>query len=260
VTIDLQQAAILVTRPAAQAESLCHLIETHGGQAIRFPTLSIEEYPVSAYDLQQAITSDWLIFTSKNAVDFAVRAFDGKMDRFNVPAFAAVGEATAECLRQAGLVVDCVPANEFNSEGLLAMPEMQSVAGKRCVIVRGLGGREKIAETLRERGAILSYLEVYRRKRPDLDNRALLKRLQQKQLALTTITSEEALHNLLSMLDDFGATALRSLPMVVVSERIRQTALRLGFKTVAISRQATDSAIFETLKMLLSGENSGRSN
>jgi uroporphyrinogen-III synthase len=79
-------------------------------------------------------------------------------------------------------------------------------------------------------------------------------------LALTTITSEEALHNLLSMLDDFGAAALRGLPMVVVSERIRQTALRLGFKTVAVSRQATDLAIFETLKMLLSGENSGRSN
>ena len=260
MTTDLQQAAILVTRPEAQADVLCRLIEMHGGQAIRFPTLSIETQPIDTDALQLALASDWLIFTSKNAVDFALQAFDGKMAQPHVPAIAAVGGATAECLRQAGLDVDCVPASEFNSEGLLAEPAMHAVADKRCIIVRGVGGREKLATSLRSRGATVSYLEVYRRSRPDIDNRALLQRLRQNQLAVTTITSEEALHNLLSMLDDFGVAALRTLPMVVVSDRIRQTAEALGFKTVAVSRQATDVAILETLKMLLSGENSGRSN
>lgn len=260
MSANLQQAAILVTRPEAQAETLCHLIETHGGQAIRFPTLSITIQRPDDQELQQALASDWLIFTSKNAVDFALQAFDGKMARSQGPAIAAVGGATAERLRQAGLFVDCVPASEFNSEGLLTEAAMHEVTGKRCVIVRGVGGREKLADELRKRGAEVRYLEVYRRNRPDLDNRALLERLRQHQLAITTITSEEALHNLLSMLDDFGTAALRTLPMIVVSDRIRQTAEALGFKTVAVSRQATDAAILETLKMLLSGENSGRSN
>ena len=257
---DLRGAAILVTRPEAQAETLCQLIETHGGEAVRFPTLSIEAHQPAADQLQQALDSDWLIFTSKNAVDFALQAFDGKMPRSHGPAIAAVGGGTAECLRQGGLKVDCVPASEFNSEGLLAEALMHDVNGKRSVIVRGVGGREKLAETLRARGAKVAYLEVYRRSRPTVDNHALLERLRQNQLTMTTITSEEALHNLLRMLDDSANAILRTLPLVVVSDRTRQTAETLGFKTIAVSHQASDAAILETLKMLLSGEYSGRSN
>lgn len=249
-----------MTRPRLQAEALCHLIEQHGGEALRFPTLAIEAIEPSPAAIDTALASDWMIFTSTNAVDFALQAFDGKMAGRRMPALAAVGGSTAHALRKAGWIVDCVPVNDFSSEGLLAEIRLQAVDGQSCIIVRGQGGREKIAETLRARGALVGYLEVYRRYRPDSDNRNLVDGLTRREIAVATVTSEEALSNLLAMLDDDSVALLRKVPLVVVSERIRQAAETLGFETIAVSRQPTDIAILETLTMLLSGENSGRSN
>lgn len=260
MTLGLNGARILVTRPAAQADNLCGLIERQGGVAVCFPTLEITGQQPEAELLQTAWGADWLIFTSTNAVDFAIKAFGGKMPGLHPPRVAAVGLATAGALQQLGWTVDCVPATEFNSEGLLAEPALQVVAGRRCVIVRGVGGREKLAECLRSRGAEVAYLEVYGRRRPDLDSSELAGRLAAGGLEAATVTSIEALQNLLAMLDSASALLLRSIPLVAISERIGQMAEQLGFKRIAVSRQATDTAILETLTTLLNGENSGRSN
>jgi uroporphyrinogen-III synthase len=260
VTTGLAGARILVTRPATQAENLCQLIENQAGYATRFPTLEIEAVAPAHATLHTALSADWLIFTSKNAVDFALHAFNGKMTPLTQPAIAAVGGSTAARLRDSGLTVACVPAFEFNSEGLLAEAMMHDVAGKTCVIVRGVGGREKLAETLRIRGAKVEYLDVYRRLLPSKDSGELIDHLQQNQLDAVIVTSDEALHNLWTMMEPDSAARLRRLPLVVVSERIRQTAERLKFEQIVVSQQPTDAAILETLKTLFNGENSGRSN
>ncbi len=256
----LNGARFLVTRPVAQAENLCNLIKRQGGVALRLPALEIAETQPEPHILEVAAASDWLIFTSSNAVDFAIKAFGGKMPSLQKPQIAAVGAATANSLRKAGWRVDCIPGTEFNSEGLLAEPQLQDVADKTCVIVRGVGGREKLAETLRNRGAKLIYLEVYRRLCPQTDCSALVECLAARQLDATIITSVEALQNLLIMLNGETIALLKAQLLVVVSDRIRQTAEQLGFKRIAVSRQPTDAAILEILTTLLNGENSGRSN
>ena len=256
---ELQGLHILVTRPVAQAEKLCQLIANQGGIPIRFPTLSIVAEMPEPLLIESAMASDWLIFTSSNAVDFAINVFGGKMPAMSRPRIAAVGQATAKSLEQAGWKVDCVPATEFNSDGLLAEAQLQAVAGKACIIVRGVGGREKLAETLRSRGASIGYLEVYRRLRPDAENATLIELLSAGQLDAVTVTSIEALQNLLDMLDQPSVALLKALPLIVVSDRIRQAAELLGFEYIAVSQRPADSAILETLTTLFNGENSGRS-
>jgi uroporphyrinogen-III synthase len=260
MTSALHGARILVTRPAAQADNLCNLINQQDGLAIRFPTLEIVAAQPDSTILAQAVAGDWLIFTSTNAVDFAIKAFGGKMPALHKLGIAAVGQATANALQQAGCSVDCVPATEFNSEGLLAEPKLQDVAGKTCVIVRGVGGREKLAESLRNRSSKVIYLEVYSRRQPVIDNSELRGHLTKRQLDAAIITSVEALQNLLAMLDDESAALLRAVPLVVVSERVSDAAKQFGFKQIAVSKKPTDAAILETLTTLFNGENSGRSN
>ena len=73
------------------------------------------------------------------------------------------------------------------------------VRGKRVRIVRGNGGRETLADTLRERGAIVDYLEVYARRLPaysagELDT--LEKRWQSGGIDAVVVMSVQSLRNL----------------------------------------------------------------
>ena len=251
---------ILVTRPVDQAENLCDLIAKAGGQPWRFPTLAITPNPPDATGLANALNSNWLIFTSSNAVDFAIRAFGGKMPQFGHTQVAAVGAATAKSLHDFKWPVHCVPATEFSSEGLLAEPAMQSVADLDCVIVRGVGGRDKLAQGLTARGAKVSYLEVYRRQRPEADNLSLIDAIMRRQLDAISITSTEALDNLLAMLDTDSIERIKNINLVVASPRIAERAREIGFKHIAASNKPCDEQIVETLKTLYNGEYSGRSN
>jgi uroporphyrinogen-III synthase len=260
VTSGLRGAQILVTRPAAHAENLCRLIEQKHGIALRFPTLEICAVSIDPAAIERAARCDWLIFTSANAVDFALSAFGGKMASLRNVQLAAIGRATADALLKYGLHTVCLPTTDFSSEGLLAEPAMQTVSGLNIMIVRGVGGREKLAQTLSSRGAEVNYMEVYQRRRPENDNSELVRSLCEGRLGASTITSGEALQNLLSMLDDASRARLRALPIVVVSERIAELARELGFDRPKVARQATDAAILETLTTLFNGENSGRSN
>ena len=260
MTLELTARRILVTRPRAQAENLCQLIEQAGGKPWRFPTLEISAVQPEAARLAEVFKSDWLIFTSSNAVDFAIRAFNGKMPEFARVQVAAVGSATAKSLQDSGWPVHCVPASEFSSEGLLAEQALQSVSGLNCVIVRGVGGRDKLEQGLIARGARVSYFEVYRRERPLADNQQLIAAIMSQQLDAISITSTEALDNLLAMLDTGSNKLIKDINLVVASQRIADKAEQLGFKHIAASHKPSDHEIVETLKTLYTGEHSGRSN
>lgn len=248
---------VLVTRPAHQAENLCRLIEEQGGTAIRFPALDIVSRDDTSEITKTLANLDrfqWVVFISANAVNFALKAIDGRMGRLKSVRYAAVGRSTAQAMAAAGLPVDLVPESGYNSEALLAMPQMQQVEGQNCLIVRGEGGREELANTLRSRGANVEYLEVYKRIIPDIDSSPVLKLLEQNKLDAITITSGEALQNLLIMLDAEKHRLMSAIPLVVVSDRIRRAAADMGFKRITVTDSPSDTAIIEAVTTCMVGE------
>lgn len=260
--LNLQGKRILVTRPIEQAAHLIKLIEQHGGQAIALPTLEI--CPIAAPEtikqrLENLKAYQWLIFISANAVNFAVATNNGKIPAFAELKIAAVGKATAQALQNLGIQVDLIPDSGFNSEALLATNALQQVQKQRILIVRGVGGRETLAQALQARGALVDYLEVYQRKMPVIDAKAtaVLALLTQRHIDIITITSAEALQNLVSLLKTHQALLVK-IPLVVMSERIKPIAQASGFKTIVVSSSPDDVAILNTMIMLINGEDSGR--
>lgn len=253
---------VLVTRPERQAEPLCKLLEQHGVQAVNLPLLDIRPLPLVNDRLllfKESAKVDWLIFVSANAVNFALTAVGGGMlDYCRSIRIAAVGQATAKALNAFGLIVNAVPEQGFNSEALMAMAEFQQVQGQRIVCVRGVGGRELLAETLRSRGAQVDYLEVYQRVPSTVDPMAFKALIEKNAPDVITVSSGEALSTLIEKLETESLrTLLLAIPLVVISDRLRLLAMALGFKRIAVSGDPSDAAVLKTIISLVSGECSG---
>jgi len=250
---------VLVTRPDKQAGNLCSLLERIDAIPVRLPVLElvgIEPATKIREVLDEIQRYRWLFFVSANAVNFALRANNGKIPNLQESCVIAIGQATAKALQNAGINVDLVPDQGFNSEAVLALPELQQVQGENCLIIRGRGGRELLRETLEMRGARVEYLEVYQRIQPQVDIIPVNKLLDNNELDVITITSTEALKNLLNILES-KKQQLFSIPLVVMSKRIGKMAVELGFQQVIISQQPSDTAL---VKAILNGGRSVRSN
>lgn len=243
---DLAGRGVLVTRPAGQAEPLCRLIEAAGGRALRFPTIVIAP-PADIPGAQRRLAEPWdlMYFVSRNAVEQAL-ALAGEGTWPGATRVAAVGRGTARALAAAGRAPDLVPSERYESEALLAMPELADMRGQRVLVVRGEGGRALFGETLAARGAEVDYAEVYRRVQPTVDPTPLLARWP-SEVALITATSDEVLLNLVAMLGPAGRDPLVGTPLVVIAKRTEQTARRLGFSQVKVADRAEDAAIVQAL-------------
>lgn len=249
---------VLITRPAHQAEKLVQLIEQHGGIAVRFPTMDIvgiatqtdsdlNHQDSETFALPLLSNFRWVIFVSANAVNFALKAIGGKIAQFEATQIAVIGQATAQTLESVGLKPALMPDQGFDSEAMLSLPPLQSVDQQDILIVRGRGGREELANVLRSRGANVRYWEVYERVMPEIDTSEVVGLLKQGLLDVITVTSSEALQNLVVLLGHDDKYRLTIIPLVVISERISQLAAQLGFKRIEVAERPSDSAILDKL-------------
>lgn len=246
---ELRGRRVLVTRPAHQAEPLCRLIEARGGQAIRLPSLAIESLAneaVTRAALEGLEHYQWLIFVSPNAVQLGLEAIKARGGLPTGIRLATVGKGSARSLRERlGREPDRVPDEHFDSEGLLALADFQQMQGQRVLILRGDEGRPLLGETLRQRGAEVDYLALYRRVLPPLP--PTLDAWPQN-TDIITVTSGEGLRNLCQLTPPAQQARMFSLPLVVVSERTAALAVELGFTLPArVAHQASDEAIVDSL-------------
>lgn len=243
---------IVVTRPRAQAPRLAGWIAEQGGEPVLFPLLEIA--PADDLEpLHSAITRldtySLAVFISPNAVDYSVPAI---LARSGWPAHlqaVAIGQASVALLAACGIKDTLAPLERFDSEALLELPALQrhDVSGKRVVIFRGNGGRELLADSLRERGAEVDYVTCYQRSAPD--TAAPLAALwRSDQLDALTISSSEGLRNLVGLLDAPARACLLTTPVFVPHLRIAEVARELGLQRVILT-EPTDAGIIAALNV-----------
>ena len=240
-TGDLAGKNILVTRPIGQADGLCRAIAAAGGHTIHFPAIEIQ--PLDREPDRQRLRDathhyDLLIYVSANAVRFGPPTAQPK-------ALLAIGPTTQKKLRTRGFEVSAPPRSPYNTEALLVLPTLQSVTGQRILIVRGEGGRERLAEALRERGAHVEYAQVYRRVLPSRKN-IPPSRPWTDDIHAITVISVQILENLFQLWSPEHRLLLLSIPLVAASGRVLQKARELGFHLpVIVAANAGDRAMTE---------------
>ncbi len=241
----------LVTRPQHQSQALTERLAQAGWDSIVFPAIEIHATaptPMLRQLAQRLKTFDIALFVSRNAVDYA---FDYLQADEIPPALqlGVIGKGSWQALQQQGVASSIIPADSYNSEGLLAAAALQQVAGKRIIIFRGQQGRNLLGDTLRERGAQVEYQEVYQRHVPQYPSGYLEQLTHQRFPQMAIFTSAEGLCNTVQIISAEMAHRLRRTPWLLISERMRETALDLGHNAdIIIAIKASDEGIVEAIK------------
>jgi len=152
----LHGEVVAVTRARAQASELAGRLRALGAEVVETPAIRIEPLAVELPE-----PPDLLCFTSPNGVRLYFDALRGDARSLAGTRIAAIGPGTATALREHGIEADVVP-ERFVAEGLLEALEGEPLAGRRVLVARAAEARDTLPDGLRERGAQVEVLALYR--------------------------------------------------------------------------------------------------
>jgi len=201
---------IVVTRARAQASGFLERLRRMGADAVEIPVIAVEP-AAEQRDLDAAldhlaaphIGDRWAVFTSANAVDLAWDAVE--RSRRDARLFAgvrlvAIGPETAAALARHGLRADLVP-EEYVAEAVADAMLAAGVAGARIWLPRAAMARDVLPDRLREAGAEVDVLPLYRTVLPDDARLALHEALDCGPVDAVTFTSSSTVQHFLQALD-----------------------------------------------------------
>jgi len=177
--------------------------------------------------LADALQAATVVFTSPAAVA-AAASLGELLQRAPQRPWLAVGEGTRQALLAAGHVHVQAP-QRMDSEGLLALPTLQNVAGTRVGLVTAPGGRGMLVAELQQRGATLVRADVYQRRPLPLPPRALARLSRAATPWRLLLSSGEALQRVWAALDPgWQARWRQQMQVVAASARLQAQAHALG--------------------------------
>ena len=254
---DLHDLRVLVTRPSHQAQAFINKLQSAGAQTTEFPCIDIHyKQSLSDQDIDRALNSDLLIFTSPNAVTGAIHCQLFNNPRFtneetSAPVLAAIGQTTRNSLHNHQLRVSFAPAENTDSEGFIEQFNDAIKPGSNITIVRGRHGRNVLKQKLESLGANVSYLCVYDQVLPPVNETDARNILLAALPCVISITSDMSLENLLQLspLDIHGQ--ILASPLVVNSQRCAQLAKQKGFTgPIVVATPPGDYGQFQVLSTL----------
>ena len=228
---------VISLRPLGQHAGLRRAAATHGARLLGLSPLRIDARGDAATlaALRAALAAEVVVFTSPNAVR-AATALQALRTRRG-QAWLAVGAGTMAALRRAGIAHVAAPAR-MDSDGLLALPALQHVDGRRIGLVTAPGGRDRLAPALRARGADVQRADVYARTAIPPSPRALARLRTLDAPMLLAVSSAEALTSLLADVPDDIRAILRRARVLAASERVASVARGHAFEDIVVAASA----------------------
>lgn len=234
---------VIITRAHAQADAFVVELERYGARVLACPTIEIVE-PESYRPLDEAIENlygyDWLIFTSVNGVDHFLRRFEwaghdtSELDDLRV---CAIGEATAERLREARIHVDVVPL-QFKAEGVFDalagfLGGEENLRGQNFLIPRAAVARDYLPRALVAAGARADVVAAYRTVQPNSSERGRVEAmLTGGAIDCLTFTSSSTVNNFARIFETTDLSEiLEGVRIACIGDITAATAAQYGLRT-----------------------------
>ncbi|MGG2018289.1 uroporphyrinogen-III synthase [Bacillus sp. S10(2024)] len=198
--ISLCGKTVLITRAQQQAKQMSVAVQKHGGIPVEIPLLHIT---ATAHEQFQQVreelsTYDWIVFTSKNGVNFFLDGVGQPLP--HTMKIAAVGVKTKQELERRGYDVHFVPTT-FVAEAFAKEFVNHIESGTRILLPKGNLARDVIREALRNHGAIVRELVVYETAVHLQMREQLIDALQSRGIDVITFTSPSTVQSFLTLLE-----------------------------------------------------------
>jgi uroporphyrinogen III methyltransferase/synthase len=245
----LAGCTVVVTRSGPRAHGLLEALHRAGAATISAPLTEQTDPDDGGASLRSAAhdvaSFRWVVFTSVNAVTrFMAELRDARA--LGTTLVAAVGPATADALRRAGVEPDLVPA-EHHALGLLAeFPDNDDgSSGTQVLFPCADQAPSTIPDALGEKGWQVRRVEAYRTVVLPPPDRATLERMARADAAIFTATSSAQAYAALTSSD---GSPLPVPPVVIcIGTTTAQSARALGMGGVTEAHGASTSGIVDAL-------------
>jgi len=241
---------VVITRARAQADEFVSELEQYGASVIVCPTIEIRE--LENYErLDEAIDHlygyDWLVFTSVNGVEYFFKRLKSReretsdMDELKV---CAIGEATADKLRDLHVHVDVIP-EEFKAEGAFAALERfvggpDGLKGLNVLIPRASVARDYLPNALQDAAARVDIVPVYRTCLPENLDRGRVAAMLSGSADCIAFTSSSTVRNLAQLFDTEDLSqALAGILIACIGDITARTAADFGLRVEIQPEQFT---------------------
>lgn len=248
----MKQWRVLITRPTADSAELAELLAEQQIYSSSLPLLEIQALPETPAQRTLILNLDQycaVVVVSKPAALLGLQRVDQYWPQPPIQQhWFTVGAGTGQILADYGLAVSW-PSNGDDSEALLALPkfiETLSSENPRVLIMRADVGRNFLSEQLKQHGAQVDFLPLYRRHLPVYPSGTLSARIQQEQLNALVVSSEQGLRHLIELAGEQWPE-LASLALFVPSPRVAKIAQELGAQHVIDCRGANNQAVLKAL-------------
>jgi len=248
---------VLITRPRERADELCQSLASQGAAVAHHPLLVIDpldprrDSALLQRNRQLALELDRyqrIVCVSVTAVEHGLDWLENFWPQWPLQqGWFGVGVATARALAERGLPAS-QPGGAMNSEALLAEPDWQRLDGQRVLIIRGVGGRNFLAQSLRRRGGEVDFMECYRR-RPPAPAEAARLLAAAEQAHVIGVSSGQSLAHLEQIWRGAGRDpADLKATLLLPGDRVAELARRAGFFRLQVAANASTAATVAALQ------------
>ena len=255
--LKLQGKVVMITRPKMQSSGLKNLLEQHGAEVLEFPSIDIlppKDWKPLDDAIQEIEKFDWVLFTSVHGVQFFMERLkkNGKDVRSLAGVkIAAIGPATGDVLRDAGIKADFIPAKFTSKSMIFEIKKEFQVQSRRFLLPRTDIAPQKLYRDLEKAGALVMQVIAYRTvKAADSQSKKILRdNLLRKKIDAITFTSSSTVKNFFDGLSEEIKNSLKkkAVRMVSIGPVTSQTLKQYGFKPALEAKEHTVQGIVEMM-------------
>lgn len=251
---ELQNKIFISTQPEDSFPDLVKALKDTGALVTNFSMIDVIEAPVS--ELQNSQIKNigqfqWLVFTSKNGVQYFFQKYKYLNDSVTLPASvktAVIGEKTGKELQKYNITPDYI--SQSNLAEIFAQELKENVIGKDSKVLLPLGNLagNVLQDTLNSHAAV-HRIDCYETTKPQKEDLYHIKMIASGKYDLIIFTSSSGFHNFAGIIKKFNID-IKKLRVVSIGKSTTKTMEEYGVTPVFTAKQSNIEGIVKEIKQL----------